>query len=213
MNQPEWPPLLAWPGWTHLRFTWLLTLAVTALFTVVYGGANWLTAHRTFRVRVHLDSELNLPMIPEFTLVYMSIYALFLATPFVLRTRGEIKHLARAQSLTILIAGISFLLFPAQLAYAPATEAQLGAWRKLFEFASRLSLEYNLAPSLHVALSIVCIELFARHATSGEKLLLRAWGIGIAMATLFIHRHHMLDVATGYLLAFCVVAFSRPHDH
>lgn len=213
MNQPARPPLLAWPGWTHLRFAWRLTFAVTALFGVVYFGANWVTAHRTFRVRVHLDSELNLPLIPEFTLVYMSIYALFLAAPFILRTQREIKLLAKAEASAILIAGICFLLFPAQLAYAPATESQLGEWKGLFNFASRLGLDYNLAPSLHVALSIVCIELFARHAAPSETILLRAWGIGIAMATLFIHRHHVLDVVTGYLLAFCVVTFPHRREH
>jgi membrane-associated phospholipid phosphatase len=167
----------------------------------------------TLRVRVHFDSELRIPLIPAFTLVYMSIYALFAAAPFVLRSRRELKALANAQALAILIAGICFLLVPAQLAYAPATDSQLGMWKGIFNFASRLSLDYNLAPSLHVALSIICIEILAIHANFGGKCLLRAWGFLIAAATLIIHRHHVVDAVTGYLLALAIVRLVSRRQH
>lgn len=161
------------------------------------------------RVRVHLDFELQIPLIPAFTVVYMSIYLLFLAAPFVLRTKKEITTLAMAQAVTILIAGICFLLIPAQLAFAPATDAQLGIWKDLFRFADKINLDYNLVPSLHVALSIVCIEMFAVHAGIGCKLFLRCWGFLIAASTVLTHQHHLLDAATGYLLAFAVVKLAQ----
>jgi hypothetical protein len=121
MSLPEPRPFLAWPGWMHLRFAWLLTLVVSLWFAVVFVGADWFTAHRALRVRVHLDAELHIPLIPAFTVVYMSIYALFLAAPFVLRTRREIITLAIAQAWATSIAGICFLLIPAQLAYPQPT--------------------------------------------------------------------------------------------
>jgi hypothetical protein len=213
MSQPVRPPFLAWPGWEVLRFAWWQTLWVSLWFGLVFIGADWLTAHRALRVRVHFDAELRIPLIPAFTLVYMSIYALFAAAPFVLRSRRELKALANAQALAILIAGICFLLVPAQLAYAPPTDSELGAWKGLFNFASHLSLDYNLAPSLHVALSIICIELFAVHADFGGKCLLWAWGFLVASATLLIHRHHVVDAVTGYLLAVAVVRLVSRHQH
>src|ERR1035438_5911961 len=160
MSLPERQPFLAWPGWGHLKFAWLQTLLVSLWFALVFAGADWFTGQRALRVRVHLDAELHIPLVPAFTLVYMSIYVLFFAAPFVLRTRREIVNLVLSQTLAIAIAGICFLVIPAQLAYVPATDSELGAWKGLFNFADRLNLDYNLVPSLHVALSIICVELF-----------------------------------------------------
>lgn len=194
---------LAWPGWAHLWRAALFYLLVTLWFGIVYGGADWFTAQRTTRIRIHLDGELSLPLIPAFTLVYMSIYLLFLAAPFVLQTRQELAALAVNQTLAILMAGIAFLFLPAQLAFPPPQN--LGSWEGLFRFADRLNLDYNLVPSLHVALSVICIEMFASHAGPSGRFALRAWGLLIAASTLFTHQHHLLDAATGYLLAFVVV--------
>lgn len=207
MESTERVPFIAWPGWTHIRFATQLTLAIGAWFGLVFVGADWLTAHRALRVRIHLDAELRLPLVPMFLVAYMSIYVLFLAWPFVLRTRREAASLAIAQLVTILIAGICFFLIPGQLAYAPPGD--LGSWEPLFRFADRLNLDYNLVPSLHVAMSIVCIELFSRHAGLAGKIALRGWGLLIAASTLLTHQHHLLDVVTGYGLALAVTARVR----
>jgi membrane-associated phospholipid phosphatase len=207
MTDANQRPFLGWPGWRHLGFTWLLSTIVTAWFAVVFTATNSFTASRTTRVRVHLDAELQIPLIPAFTIFYMSIYLLFAAAPFVLRTRREIVRLAIAQSLAIFIAGIFFLLIPAPLAYAPPTD--LGVWQNLFQFADNLNLDYNLVPSLHVALSFVCIGFFAQHASVSGKVLLRSWGWLIAASTILTHQHHLLDAVTGWLLALAVVKLAH----
>jgi hypothetical protein len=212
MNPPG-RPFLAWPGWAHLRFAFVLTALLSVWFVFAYGGADWLTHHRAFRVRIDFAFEQHIPLIPSFTLAYMSIYGLFLLTPFVLRTRPEIKTLARAQTVAILIAGICFLLFPAALTYPPASASELGIWKGLFNVADRLNLDYNLVPSLHVGLSIICIELFAVHARPAGKFLLRMWGLLIASSTLLTHQHHLLDVLAGYALALTVVWAQRRPEH
>src|SRR5713101_6251353 len=99
MNHARRGPFIAWPGWAHLWFAWRQTLLVSAWFAFVFAGPNWVTAHRAARVRIHLDAELQIPLIPSFTLIYMSIYLLFLAAPFVLRTRREIMTLAVTQTI------------------------------------------------------------------------------------------------------------------
>ena len=192
-------PLLGWPGRKHLRYAVLLSLAGSLWFVLVYGGANALTAHRAFRVRVHFDAELDIPFIPEMTVIYMSIYGLFLAAPFILRRRQEFFALAMTLNLVILIAGIGFLFFPAQVAF-PAPK-EFGAFPNLYHFADRLSLAYNLMPSLHVALSAVCIAVFASRCGRMGGLFLWTWALAIAASTLFIHKHHLLDVIAGFALA------------
>jgi len=198
-------PFWGWPGWKHLRFAWLLSLAGLLWFVLIYGGADAITAHRNFRVRVYLDAELKIPFVPEAVIIYMSIYPLFLAAPFILRKRREFLALALTLNLVILAGGICFLLFPAQVAYPPPTD--LGAFPDLYRFADRLSLTYNLVPSLHVALTAVCIAVVAGRSSAIGKTLFWVWAVAVAASTLLIHKHHVLDAVTGFILAWAAYKF------
>jgi membrane-associated phospholipid phosphatase len=192
-------PFLKWPGWTHLKFAALLSVIGTVWFIIVYGGCDAITAHRATRVRIHFDWELAIPFIPSMTIFYMSIYALFLAAPFIIRERENFLHLSLKLNATILIAGITFLLIPAQLAFPPAEN--VGPWTALFNFADRLNLEYNLVPSLHVTLSVLCIAAFSKRASPPLAATLWLWAIAISLSTLLTHQHHIIDVVTGWALA------------
>ena len=112
-------PFFGWPGWKHLRYAAALSAVGTAWFLLVYGGADALNARRAFRVPVHFDWELSIPFIPETVLIYMSIYLLFLAAPFVLRRRQEFLALSITLNSVILVAGICFVLLPSEPAFAP----------------------------------------------------------------------------------------------
>jgi membrane-associated phospholipid phosphatase len=203
-------PFLAWPGWAHLRYAGLLSLANAIWFAAIYGGADALTAHRSFRVPVHCTAELRIPFVPAMTVAYMSLYLLFLLAPFVLRTRREFRAAVFTLAVIIACGGIGFLLFPAQLAFAPPQEGELGAWVGLYHFADALNLTYNLLPSLHVAFAVACVAIFSPRASGTGKALLWSWAILIAASTVLIHQHHVLDVATGWLLAVaCVRAVFR----
>ena len=203
-------PFLAWPGWAHLRYAGLLSLVNAIWFAVVYGGADSLTARRSFRVPVHCTAELRIPFVPGMTLVYMSLYLLFLLAPFVLRTRREFRKAVFTMAVVIACGGIGFLLFPAQLVFAPPQEGELGAWAGLYHFADALNLTYNLLPSLHVAFAVACVAIFSPRASRTGKVLLWSWAVLIAASTVLIHQHHVLDVATGWVLAVaCVRAMFR----
>jgi len=192
---------LGWPGRAHLLEAWGLSLLNGVWFLVVYGGCDRLTARRTLRVPVHVPAELTIPLVPWTIVLYMSIYLLFLLGPFVLRERAEFRALIGTLASIILVAGICFLLFPASLAFPSPADGELGIWASLFHLADRANLDYNLAPSLHVALSVACVAAFARHAHGIGKGLLWAWAASIAVSTVLTHQHHLLDVASGWLLA------------
>jgi membrane-associated phospholipid phosphatase len=203
-------PFLAWPGWPHLREALLLSLADTLWFLLVYGGMDRLTAYRTFRVPVHFSAELGLPFVPSMTVFYMSVYGLFFLAPFVLRTRREFRATVATMAVAITIAGIGFLLFPAELAFAPAREEQLGIWAGLYHLADDLNLTYNLLPSLHVAFAVICVAIFSPHAPRPVQALLWLWALLIAASTVLTHQHHVLDAVTGWLLALlCVRLVAR----
>ncbi len=186
----------AWPGWSHLRFAWLLSALSAAWFASIYIGCNWVTTHRSMRVPIHLPSELSIPFIPSAVSIYMSIYVLFLAGPFIVRDRREFAALIRALALATFIGGVGFLLIPSQPAFAPPSD--LGIWKDLFHFADRINLDCNMVPSLHVALSVCCIAAFGRHTSLRGRTVLWIWAVTIALSTLFTHQHHVLDVVTGW---------------
>lgn len=216
-SAPARQPFAAWPGWAHLRYFLWLGSANALWFAFVYGGADHLTAQRTFRVPVAFPFELRIPFVPSMTLAYMSIYLLFLLAPFVLRTRRELRAAVWTLAWITFCGGVGFLLLPAQLAFPPPRQAALGGWAPLYHLATNLGLTYNLLPSLHVALSVACVAIFAPHTggVGARGTLLRSalwsWALLIAASTLLIHRHHLLDVAAGWLLALAAVrAVYRP---
>lgn len=196
---------LAWPGWSHLLYAWALSLINGIWFMLVFGGCDFITAHCALRVRIHFAAELKIPFVPAMTAVYMSIYLIFLAGPFVLRTRREFRAMIATLAAMIGVAGIGFLLIPGQLAFPPPREQDLGIWAGMFHLADRLNLDYDLVLSLHVALSVACISAFSTHTGVTGKILLWMWAAAIALSTLLTHQHHVIDVITGWLLAIICV--------
>ena len=192
---------VARPGWSHLFYAWALSLANGIWFVLVFGGCGFITAHRALRIPIHFAAELKIPFVPGMTTVYMSIYFLFLAGPFILRTRREFRSVIATLATMIGIAGLGFLLVPGQLAFPPPREQDLGIWAGLFHLADRLNLDYDLVPSLHVALSVACITAFCIHTRVIGRTLLWIWAAAIALSTLLTHQHHVIDVVTGWFLA------------
>lgn len=196
-------PLLAWPGWRHLGYTALLALAVSSWFQLIFNATNYWTGLHGYRVRLHLDAELAIPFVPAAVLGYLSIYLLFAATPFILRDPQAVRALAATLMMTTLIAGVGFLLIPGELRFD--VEDDPGPWEGLVAFARGIALRYNLAPSLHVALAVVCAGAFASSARWTGKLLLWSWTLAIALSTLLLHQHHLVDVVTGYGLGLAAL--------
>jgi membrane-associated phospholipid phosphatase len=192
-------PFLAWPGWRHLAEAAALTLIVNVLFAVVYFGANFAIAHRLRHWHLFLRSELAIPLWPAAIVVYDSLYLLFLLAPFVLRTPSSFRRLARSAAVVIVVAGVCFLLLPAELGFAAPVVR--GPFQAIFEVSDRVNLDYNLVPSLHVALAVVCLQAFWPTASRPIRVALVAWGAGLALSTLLTHQHHVLDVLTGAVLA------------
>src|SRR4051812_21696325 len=127
---PRREPFLAWPGAGLLAYALLLGTAQTLWWLLAYGGADWLTGLHGRRVRIHLDAELDIPFVPALVLAYLSINVVFLAVPFVLRTRRELEALTATLAVVTGVAAVCFLLVPAEPAFEPA---DAGAWEPLVE--------------------------------------------------------------------------------
>ena len=119
-------------------------------------------------------------------------------------SRGVLA-LAWALAAATLMAGIGFLLVPAQAAFPP--QGDLGVWEKPVRLAKWVALENNLVPSLHVALTVVCVAVYAARAPVAGKVLLWLWALGVGASTLLLHQHYLLDVATGFAVGLAGYAF------
>jgi membrane-associated phospholipid phosphatase len=193
-------PFLAWPGWGLLGYALALGTAQSLWWGLVYHGADALTRLHDHRVRVHLDLELAIPLVPALILAYLSINLVFLPAPFILRNRQELLALTVSLAAVTGIAGIGFVLLPAEPAYPPNPDA--GPWAQLLEMNHAIVLQHNLVPSLHVAMSCLTLGAYAMRCGPLGKSFLGAWAGLIALATLLTHEHHLLDVAAGLALAW-----------
>jgi membrane-associated phospholipid phosphatase len=200
-------PFMAWCGWAHVRWFLVLWASVAIEFAMIFAGGDFITAQRQTRLHFYLQSELAIPLIPSMVAVYMSIYLIFLPAPFVLRSRGEINALATALAKVILIAGVGFLLFPAQLGFpsTPSEVAQLDPptahrWGALLLFADQMNLDYDLIPSLHVALFVACASVYAKRAGVVVRSVLVTWAVAVAASTVLTHQHQAVDVIAGAVL-------------
>lgn len=176
-----------WGGWVGLAF-----------FSI-YPTLNWITSLRAEQFLPFFAWELALPFVPQMVWFYLSMYFLFLWPPFFLPPES-LRRLAKELILATVLAGILFLLFPCRLAYVrvlPEDEF----YRALFSALFAVDKPYNLVPSLHVVYSTAIILSIAKPLRLIPRLLLFIWLSLIALATLLVHQHHLLDVVSGFALA------------
>ena len=134
------------------------------LFAAVYGGADYLAGLRNNRLRVDFAFEQNLPFVAELSPVYSSLYFMFLTVPFVVRRKEQVWSYARTMAAITVVAGICFLLLPAELAFRlPTRDRDLPLF---FRLADWLNLTYNLCPSLHVAYAVYHAEFLRKQISS-----------------------------------------------
>jgi membrane-associated phospholipid phosphatase len=203
MASSEKPAFWGWPGWRLLVQSALVGSCQILWFFLIYGGANYLTTLHSHRIRLHFDWELQVPFVPPMVVGYMSVYPLFVMAPFVLRSQKKVVSLFLTLGTITFVAGICFLIFPADLHFPLQQDSASWAW--LMEFAKRIALEHNFMPSLHVGMSAVCVLVYAPHAGPLGKTLLWLWSAFISASTMLIHQHYVVDVVTGYALAWAGV--------
>ena len=202
---PRREPFFGWPEWSQLRYFAFLALVQTLWFELIYCGTDFLTARRRLRLKIHLELEELLPIIPAMVWVYMSLYLLFLGAPFILRTREYLRALAVTLATVTLCAGICFLLLPGELAFPPPGE--LGRWAELFRLADWLNLDYNLVPSLHVTFGVVCVASFADRAGIIGKIFLWCWAGALGASTLLTG---FILGMIGKRLIYCRIVLREP---
>jgi protein-tyrosine phosphatase/membrane-associated phospholipid phosphatase len=191
---------------------------LSLLFVLVYGSTNWFTAIRpASEVRTwYFPWELKLtPYVPALIVPYMSLDLLFFLAAFLCHDRREIHLFERRVIFAILVAAGFFLAMPLKLAWPD--RPQVNGWFGHFVEASVTApflMEYphNLFPALHITLSLLVGDVYARHSRGIVRLLLVAWFVLIGLSTILTWQHHLVDLAGGWLLGvFALYLFREPN--
>ena len=153
-----------WPGWSQLGYALALGFANSLWFGVAYGGADWLSEHHSFRVRLHLGIDLSVPFVPAMTIFYLSLNVCCGVRRSSSAAGGDLLALSVSLASATLVAAIFFVLLPGQQAYAPPQDHELGDWAGIYHFACWLAMTHNYLPSLHVAFTTIAIAVYRDHA-------------------------------------------------
>ncbi len=184
-----------------------VSLGLSALFLIVYGGCNWITAQRSDVGTIFFEWERHIPFVPLLIAPYLSIDLFFVSAPFLCRSQRELSTLARRIALAIIVAGLCFLAFPLRFAFArPQTDGWLGS---IFDWFRAMDAPFNLFPSLHITLGALLVVTFARHTAGAVRMAIVVWFFLIAASAVLTFQHHVLDVLGGLALAGYCFYFIR----
>src|SRR5215217_2704475 len=187
----------------------IVSAGLSVLFLIVYGGCNWITAHRANVGTSYFEWERKIPFVPFFILPYMSIDLFFVVAPFLCRIDRELSIFGKRIAAAIIIAGICFLFFPLRFAFArPHIDGWLGA---VFDWFRGMDAPYNLLPSLHAAFTLILCEIYFAHTRGFIRLAMMSWFVLIALSPVLTYQHHLIDIAAGFVLAgYCFYIFREP---
>jgi hypothetical protein len=204
----EREPFFAWPGMASFKLTLPLTYLFFKIFYAVYGGASLLAKLRRPLTDFYFHWEMRLPFVPSWSLIYLSVPLLMLATPFILRTWRTFTPFVLTLTVETLIAGVFFLAIPLAQAYPPRVAD--GFFGGVFHLADRLNLDYNKFPSLHIAFAVTAAVVFGRRCGWLGRTLFVLWIAAVLASTMLIHEHQIFDLLGGLALGlFGVTAVQR----
>src|SRR5438477_4925141 len=190
----------------RFRHALAVSVGLSILFLVVYGGCNWITSQRSDVGTFYFQWERAIPFVPLLILPYLSIDLFFVAAPFLCRTDHELRAFSRRVIASILIAGICFLLFPLRFAF-PRPHAN-GAIGMFFDWFRGMDAPYNLFPSLHAALWLFLVNIYARHLRGVFLGVAIIWFALIALSPVLTYHYQIIDIGGGFVLAgYCFYFF------
>jgi membrane-associated phospholipid phosphatase len=185
---------------TELRVFLYWSAWIAIAFFSVYPVTNWLASQRAHTFALYIPLELEMPFVPQFIWVYLSLYVLFLA-PAVLMPAARMPSLGKQLVAGTLISGLIFVLVPARLGFpriVPQDALHGGIYATVFE----IDQPHNLVPSLHLVFSGAIALACAHGASPALRRLLFAWLAAITLSTVLVRQHHLLDVAAAFVLVY-----------
>jgi len=195
MNRAVRESGLLWPA------LWRLALA-GGLFVLTYASCNRYTATRHDVGTWMWGWERHIPFVRELVVPYWSLDFFFCGSFFLCASKTELNLLTKRLVAVTLASGICFLLFPLKIGL-PRPEP-IGWTAPLFRALYANDMPYNLAPSLHIGLRSLVWVFYGAHLTGWIRKAAKLWFMLIGLSTLLVWQHHIIDVATGFVMGWFI---------
>jgi len=170
----------------------LIYLMHTALY-------NYVSIHHVndnFNLLTDLDKLF--PFVPEMVYLYVSFYIVIVISVFFLRTEESFDRIIASILGTLLFTYPLFYFFPANYP-VPLFEANTFT-TKFLKWCFDSDVPNNTCPSLHVSLSFT-MAFGIKHYRKKLGMLYLIWASGIALSTLMIRKHFLIDSFSGIVMA------------
>lgn len=200
-------------GWLRLpprsrSGEWLL--AGAGLFGLWAAGYMFIGAaidpgrYRTFSGAL----ESQWPFWPDASLLYISIYPMFLL-PFAVVSDGRrARAFALAVVAVLIVSFAAWALFPVEMVRPAVDPSAPGFGEYVLLTIQRSDPSINCLPSTHCAMAAMsALMIHETRRPLGTWMILTALAIGAA--TVLTRQHYLVDVVTGYLLGGGAFAITR----
>jgi membrane-associated phospholipid phosphatase len=183
-----------------LAYLCFLTIFCAAFFPVYALGAIY-GIRSDSHWRLFMGWETAIPLVEWMVIPYLSLFAAYLVPLFTMTPR-ELQRLTWQSLVVIGASGACFILLPTTIGFEPVEPE--GPVAPLLQLIRLVDGPHNLVPSLHVAGGGLVLLGSAQFASPPLAFLLRLWLAVMIVSTILVHQHHLLDAATGLLLALVV---------
>ncbi len=154
----------------------------------------WKEGVKFYSLTTRIDRAI--PFTPAWVWVYLLYYPFCFMPLFLLNNIDTFRRVAGAYLMEFIIAFIVFLSFPVRMIRPVVVPDTLST--KMVGIIYRIDPGFNVFPSLHVANSLLVALIFYRYNKPlGIFFLLIA--CLIAVSTLYVKQHYVVDVVTGIL--------------
>jgi hypothetical protein len=197
MNREPWERGLLWAR------LWRMAVAGLA-FVLIYGFCNTFTSTRENVGTWFWEWERRIPFIKEMVIPYWSLDLFFMGAFFVCSNKAELNLLTKRLVAVVVASGVCFLLFPLKMGFDRPVPS--GWTAPLFHVLYANDMPFNLAPSLHISLRSLVWIVYGAHLTGLTRKVTKVWFMLISLSTLLVWQHHVIDVATGFMMGWLIAA-------
>ncbi|MCV9963859.1 phosphatase PAP2 family protein [Pararhizobium sp. BT-229] len=121
----------------------------------------------------------------------------------------------RAHELSVLIPMSAFLAAPVYLAFpmfvaaSPVVVSEVDWMTQVIYSAMKSDTTLTYMPSLHGAITAICVAYLCRGASNSAKFAFLAWGIAIYWSAISLRQHLSLDIVVGMVFGLAILTVRR----
>ncbi len=186
----------------------LVILPIFVIYTLTYHFIGNYSLNENYNFLMGLDELM--PFVPEMVWVYVSTYFVMMFSGFFIKDDLDFYRLVVAIIVTMLITYPFFYFFPAIYPRAEFVITDLSTQVLRWNYTN--DVVNNTFPSLHVSLSFT-LALTMGYLNKKKKNIWIFWAIMVAVSTVLVKKHFLIDTLGGFMVAYTAFSFSVKYKY